>query len=254
MFLPLDHPQMQALGQITIQLVKAIRQALPLKGKPWTGAGKSAVDALVDIRKLAPLLADCYPIKASDGELYMLTAEPGCPPAIEQIVAGWQEVLRHYGSYGWLRILAGETSWGFGWSAVADFCDPARDYNVWNWPGVPPIDEALLDSLAKAAIQIVPYVSQPGQREPKPTTGITEQLEAALSPNQGRIIKRIMDLRTASYDTLRTVPGAWRGGNPTDDAITKQLKAIRNRLVEANIVVGELEISVAKKRVTLKES
>jgi hypothetical protein len=78
---------------------------------------------------------------------------------------------------------------------------------------------------------------------------LLDRVLAALSPNQSRIMEYLWGKKTASYATLRTIPGAWRG-SPTDEAITAALKRMSTTLNKTNLPVT-LTISVAKKRVTL---
>jgi hypothetical protein len=80
---------------------------------------------------------------------------------------------------------------------------------------------------------------------------LLERLCAILTPNQGRIFEHLWEKGTASFDTLSTLPGAFQP-HPTDDAIIKQLKALKNRMEQANLPIGYLTISTAKKRVTLE--
>jgi hypothetical protein len=83
-----------------------------------------------------------------------------------------------------------------------------------------------------------------------PEAPLLEQVLAVLTVKQGRIMSYLWDRKTASYETLRTIPDAWQGG-PTDEAITAQLKRIRTRLDENNLSVVSLTISEAGQRVTL---
>jgi hypothetical protein len=90
-----------------------------------------------------------------------------------------------------------------------------------------------------------------GEQHPEEVS-LEERIAAVLTPNQGRIMEHLMKKRTASYDTLRTIPGAWRD-EPSDEAITKQVKGIKTRLEEANLNVGYIKVSVAKRRVTIED-
>jgi hypothetical protein len=82
---------------------------------------------------------------------------------------------------------------------------------------------------------------------------LLERVLAVLTPNQSCIIKYLWERRTASFDTLATVPGAWQDV-PSDEAITKKLKEMRTRLEKENLTnfVGDITISTAKRRVTIE--
>jgi hypothetical protein len=77
-----------------------------------------------------------------------------------------------------------------------------------------------------------------------------ERVLVILTPYQGEIFKYLWRKQTASYDVLKSVPGAW-SSVPSDEAVTKQLKAIRTRLNKSAPTVADLTISTAKRRVTL---
>jgi hypothetical protein len=79
---------------------------------------------------------------------------------------------------------------------------------------------------------------------------LLESVLAALTPNQGRIMEYLMTKKTASFDSLQTIPGAFQEG-VTDEAIVKQLKDMKRRLDAAKLSVGYITISTSKKRVTL---
>jgi hypothetical protein len=79
---------------------------------------------------------------------------------------------------------------------------------------------------------------------------LLERVLAVLTPNQGRIVIFLWEKKTASYETLRTIPGAWRDV-PSHEAITGALKKIRTRLDKHNLSVVTLTISDASQRVNL---
>ena len=82
-------------------------------------------------------------------------------------------------------------------------------------------------------------------------TPLLERVLDILTPNQGRILGYLWNRKSASYDTLTSIPKAWRDV-PSHDAITKQLKAIRTKLDANNLSVVHMVISTAKCRVTLE--
>ena len=88
--------------------------------------------------------------------------------------------------------------------------------------------------------------------EPAEEVPLLDRVQSVLTPNQGHIMKYLLKKKTASYHVLKTIPDGWRD-EPSDEAITKQLKEMKGRLEEANLPVGYITISVAKRRVTLED-
>jgi len=83
----------------------------------------------------------------------------------------------------------------------------------------------------------------------KPAATLLDRTLAVLTPNQGRILKYLWDKGTASYNTLQTIPSAFRDV-PSPEAITAALKKIRTRLNQHNLPLT-LRISDASSRVNL---
>jgi hypothetical protein len=79
---------------------------------------------------------------------------------------------------------------------------------------------------------------------------LLERVLAVLTPNQVRIMKHLWKQKTASYKTLKEIPGAFRVG-VTEVAITKQLKAMRTRLEQNGILNVYIKVSDAAERVNL---
>jgi hypothetical protein len=71
---------------------------------------------------------------------------------------------------------------------------------------------------------------------------LLDEVLSVLTAKQGRIMSYLWNKRSASYDTLRTIPKAWNGDNPSDEAITIAIKRIRTRLDKANLSVASLAI------------
>lgn len=95
-------------------------------------------------------------------------------------------------------------------------------------------------------------IQQAGKTVAPPS--LLEQALAVLTPQQGAIMKHLWEKGTATFAALTLIPGAFQdqGVNPSDDAIEKKVKDIRKRLDTANLMVGDITISTAKKRVTLQ--
>jgi hypothetical protein len=88
-------------------------------------------------------------------------------------------------------------------------------------------------------------------RLPEPgAVALLEQALSVLTPDQGHIFKHIWDKKTASYDALLQIPGAFSSGGVTDEAVTKKLQDMKRRLEEQNLPVGYITISRAKRRIT----
>jgi hypothetical protein len=73
---------------------------------------------------------------------------------------------------------------------------------------------------------------------------------AAVTPNQGEILKYLWNKGTATFDALKGIPGAWRDV-PSHDAILAALKKMKGRLESKSIFIVE-EISERKRRITIK--
>lgn len=80
---------------------------------------------------------------------------------------------------------------------------------------------------------------------------LIERVLAVLTSNQGHIMQYLWEKKTASYETLRTIPQAWRDV-PSDAAVTKALKDMRTRLEAAELLAISIVISDAKQRVNLE--
>lgn len=92
----------------------------------------------------------------------------------------------------------------------------------------------------------------PGPPDKREELPLRERVLTALTPQQGRILSFLLDKKSASFDTLRTIPDAWRRNkSPTDMAIVKAIEKAKERLETESIWAIELTISTAKKRVDL---
>lgn len=85
---------------------------------------------------------------------------------------------------------------------------------------------------------------------------LLEHALSILTPQQGKIFKYLLEKKTAGFDTLSTIPGAFND-NPTDEAITKKLKNMRTRINSDEKLVVAINITIssseAKRRVTLEK-
>jgi len=77
-----------------------------------------------------------------------------------------------------------------------------------------------------------------------------ERALSVLTPDQARIMEYLWAKKTARYDTLVKIPGAFRAG-VTDEAITKKLKDMKKRLERAEVPIGYITVSTAKRQVSL---
>jgi hypothetical protein len=100
------------------------------------------------------------------------------------------------------------------------------------------------------------YTSSAGaQRQPRPEpdeASLVDRAVAVLTPNQAIIFRHLWRVKTAGYAALKDVPGAWRPGMPSDEAVEKQMKRIKLRLEESRLPVGYITISPVKRTVTIE--
>ena len=93
-------------------------------------------------------------------------------------------------------------------------------------------------------------LAQATESKPKVEAQLLDRVLDVLTPNQSRMMQHLWEKKTARYETLRTIPGAWRD-IPSDEAITAALKKMRTRLDENNLSMVEIRISQAKLRVNI---
>jgi hypothetical protein len=81
---------------------------------------------------------------------------------------------------------------------------------------------------------------------------LEDRAAALLTPNQAAIWRHLWREKAATYDSLLRVPGAWRDV-PSDEAVEKALKRLKEKLEAANLPVGYITISPVKRLVTITD-
>jgi hypothetical protein len=143
----LNDPRIQALANITLKLVHAIRKIYPVEGTPWPKAGESEADAVGPLLDLLPRFAACWWVPHNGG-YRVITPASEDPRELQDLVCLLHQVFNHYQ-----------------WGRTGVFLNGELDRRPtrWEWPGVPVISKKLLDDLEYAARSLV--AAQPDQDE-----------------------------------------------------------------------------------------
>jgi hypothetical protein len=143
--------RIEAFAAISIQMIRAMREAFPIEGLPWQKAGEPEGVALKPFLDLLPGFAACWWVRTDKGWTTLCRPQqPFKPPPhqardLRAVVTGWRDIFRHY-------------QWGegvyLGRHPMMGWLD--RRKTQWAWPDVPLISKSLLDVVEQAAQRLLP--------------------------------------------------------------------------------------------------